>query len=138
MKSIFILGFLFLSLNCELTRHSDDVLKRERIFIEAHRCVTEGQNNHNTKEAILDAIDKGVEAIETDAFLTLDKKVVLNHDNNLGNYLCEKSIKSGLKSSELHIIDLNFSDLEGCRKREGGYKIPLLDDIMQITKGKYL
>ena len=131
MKSIFILGFLFLSLNCELTRHSDDVLKRERIFIEAHRCVTEGQNYHNSKEAILDAIDKGVEAIETDAFLTLDKKIVLNHDNDLLKFSCYGSIRKKYEHPyEVRITDLNWADLEECEKNDGGYKIPLLEDII--------
>ena len=75
MKSIFLLGFLIISFNCELTRHSDDVLKRERIFIEAHRGVSNGQKNHNTLEAILNAIEDGVESFETDAWLTKDKKL---------------------------------------------------------------
>ena len=57
MKSIVLLGFLILSFNSELTRHSDDVLKRERIFIEAHRGVSNGQKNHNTKEAILNTME---------------------------------------------------------------------------------
>ena len=63
---IFLFGFLITILNCELTRHSADVLKRDRIFIEGHRGISAGQKNHNTKEAILESINQGVESVEID------------------------------------------------------------------------
>ena len=128
MKSILFLGFLIIEFNCQLTRHSADVLKRDRIYIEAHRCVSNGQKNHNSKEAILDAIKNGVEAFETDAWLTLDKKVVLSHNKETPNDSCEGPLKS------LVITISTWSQLEKCKIN--GYKIPLLEDIMQITKGK--
>ena len=126
MKSIIFLVFLIVSFDCELTRHSDDVLKRERIFIEAHRGVTNGQNNHNTKEAILNAIDNGVEAFETDAQLTYDKKVILLHDNEI-------QIDNGIFAK---VNGLTWSFLQETVKIDGKYQIPLLEDIMIITKGK--
>ena len=134
LKSIFFLGFLIVSFNCQLTRHSDDVLKRERIFIEAHRCVTEGQKNHNSKEAILNAMDNKVEAIETDAWMTLDKKVVLNHDDHFQGYLEGYNINNG-GLFQITIPNNNWSFLKDC-KNIYGKKIPLLEDIIQITKGK--
>ena len=130
MKSIIFIGFLIIPFFCELTRHSDDVLKRERIFIEAHRGVTEGQNNHNTKEAILNAIKNNIEAFETDAWLTSDKKVILLHDE----FLVKKYKCTDLAISSVYKYDWSY--LEKCKTREGGYKIPLLEDIMNITKGK--
>ena len=61
MKSLILIGFLILSFsNCKITRQSNDVLNREKIFIAAHRGVTEGQKYHNTKESILNAIDNGL------------------------------------------------------------------------------
>ena len=90
MKSILFFGFLIIEFYCKLTRHSDDVLKRDRIYIEAHRCVSNGQKNHNSKEAILDSIKNGVEAFETDAWLTLDKKVVLSHNKKIPNAIFKK------------------------------------------------
>ena len=80
MKSFIFFGFLINLLKCDLTHHSNDVLKRSNIFIEAHRGVSNGQKNHNTKEAILNTISKGVESFETDCWLTKDKKVILSHD----------------------------------------------------------
>ena len=88
MKTIIFFVFLFTTYNFKLTRHSDDVLKREKIFIEAHRGVTQAQKNHNTKEAILNAIDNGIESFETDARLTADKKVVLLHDDVVTRHNC--------------------------------------------------
>ena len=125
MKSILILGFLIISFNCELTRHSDDVLKRERIFIEAHRGVSNGQKNHNTKEAILNSMENKVEAFETDAWLSTDKKVFLFHD---------KKIKLEGKEED-KVNSFSWDELKEYKTKEG-YKIPLLEDIMQITKGK--
>ena len=135
MKSIILLGFLIWSFNSELTRQSNDVLKMDRIYVEAHRCVIEGQKNHNTKEAILNAIDKGVEAIETDVQLTKDKKLVLIHDFSLGIYKCEDIFPIYLPLiSKAH--DFTYEQIKKCKTIEGDYNIPLLDDIMSITKGK--
>ena len=127
MKSIIIFVFLITSFNCHLTRHSDDVLKREKIFIEAHRGVTEGQENHNTKEAILNAIENGVESFETDARLTADKQVVLLHDDVVTRFNCIYYPKPEF------IKNIKWSEIKNC---EGEFKIPLLEDIMKITKGK--
>ena len=121
MKSIIFLGFLIISFNCELTRHSGDVLKRERIFIEAHRGVSEGQKNHNTKEAILDSIHKEIEAFETDVWLTKDKKVILSHDGKIGF---------------TKFNDITWQELQEKQEILEKDKIPLLEDIMNITKGK--
>ena len=136
MKSIIFLGFLFISFNCELTRHSDDVLKRERIFIEAHRGSTEGQKNHNTKEAILNAIYEGMETFETDVQLTKDGKLVLIHDFTFQIYDCPLLHWPLPLPMIIKINSYTWDDLQKCKTIEGGYKIPLLEDIMNITKGK--
>ena len=135
MKQIIFFGFLLLSFGCGLARYSNEVLKRNKIFIEAHRGVTEGQKNHNTKEAILNAIDKGVESFETDAWLTSDKKVVLLHDLDSGIYYCKNNIYSKLNKLS-QVCELSWSELQECETKEGKYKIPLLEDIMAVTKGK--
>jgi len=132
LTKLIFLGFLIMLFNCDLTRHSDDVLKRKKIFIEAHRGVTEGQPNHNTKEAILNAIDDGIESFETDAWLTSDKKVVLFHDGHLSKYICRDINRIYIN----HVHNLKWSELQKCETKEGKYKIPLLEDIMNITKGK--
>ena len=112
-----------------LTRHSNDVLKRERIYIEAHRGVTNGQKNHNTKEAILNAMNNGIEAFETDVWLTKDKKLVLIHD--FSAYSCNIST-----TFLTPISKYTWTELQGCETKEGKNKIPLLEDIMIMTKGK--
>ena len=121
MKSVIFLGFLIISFYCELTRHSDDVLKRERIFIEAHRGVAAGQENHNTKEAILNSIDSGIESFETDCWLTKDNKVVLCHD---GDIRLSPEVSYSIST-------LDWSEVHNFRS-----DIPLLEDIIKITKGK--
>ena len=133
MNSIILLGFLIWSFNCNLTRQSNDVLKKDRIYIEAHRGVIEGQKNHNTKEAILNAIDMGVEAFETDVQLTKDNQLVLIHDFGIGIYDCQDIITLP-QISKAH--EFTYEQLQKCKTIEGGYNIPLLDDIMNITKGK--
>ena len=117
MKSLIFLGFLIMSCNCELTRHSDDVLKRGKIFIEGHRGVSNGQKNHNTKEAILDAIDNGIEAIEIDAWLTTDKKVVVFYDLSIEIYDCNNILINARFNKLSKICDLSFSELQKCYKR---------------------
>ena len=132
MKHIIFLGFLLPIFICELTRHSGDVLERKRIFIEAHRGISNGQTNHNTKEAILDSIRNGVEAFETDAWLTKDKKVILMHDGNLNGLSCNDI---PIQYGDKYIRDYKWEVIQSCETNEG-YKIPLLEDIMEITKGK--
>ena len=131
MKLIIFFGFLITLLKSDLTRHSDDVLKRKKIYIEAHRGVTNAQKNHNTKEAILDAISKGVESFETDCWLTKDKKVVLSHDNSI-------KVKEKKKKKNFFFNESNWNDLKVYMKQKKykKKKVPLLDDIMKITKNK--
>ena len=136
MKRIIFLGFLIFSFHCELTRHSGDVLERKKIFIEGHRGVSDGQKNHNTKEAILNAINDGIESFETDAWLTKDKKVVLFHDLDKKIYSCKTKEYEGHINKLSQDCDLTYSQLQECETIEGNNKIPLLEDIMKITKGK--
>ena len=136
MKLMMLIGFMIISTNCDLTRHSGDVLKRKRIFIEAHRGVSKGQKNHNTKEAILDSINKTVEAIEIDAWLTRDKQVAIFHDLGEDIYDCKNTSINKAVTKTSKICDLSWSELEECITKEGGNKIPLLEEVMEITKGK--
>ena len=136
MNKILFLVFLLFFINCDLTRHSGDVLERKRIYIEGHRGVSDGQKNYNTKEAILNAIKEGVESFETDAWLTKDKKVVLIHDLNKNIYTCKN------KDYEDHLnilsqeCDLTYAQLQECETIIGKNKIPLLEDVIKETKGK--
>ena len=109
MKPIIFLVFLIALFNCKLTRHSNDVLEKKRIFIEAHRGVSNGQKNHNTKQAILDSIENGVEAFETDAWLTKDKKDILSHDNFLKGFLCDNILGQNLL---IYIHDYNWEEIQ--------------------------
>ena len=136
MKRIIFLGFLIFIFHCELTRHSGDVLERKKIFIEGHRGVSNGQKNHNTKEAILNSIDKGIESIEIDAWLTKDKKVVIFHDLDKKIYSCKNKDYEGYITFMSQDCYLTYSQLQECKTKEGNYTIPLLEDIIDITKGK--
>ena len=136
MKTLIFLTYLIITFNCKLTRHSDDVLKREKIFIEAHRCLSHGQKNHNTKESIIDAINNGIEAIETDVWLTSDNHTVLFHDFDRKIYNCKNYFLNILHDGFNKICDLSLSKLQECETIEGKNKIPLLEDIMKTTKGK--
>ena len=131
MKLIIFFGLLIILLKSKLTRHSDDVLKRQKIYIEAHRGVTNAQKNHNTKEAVLDAISKGIESFETDCWLTKDKKVVLSHDDGI-------KVKEKKKKKYVFFNESNWKQLKKYMKQKKykKKKVPLLDDIMKITKNK--
>ena len=136
MKAHLLLGFFIIPFFCELTRHSDDVLKRDKIYIEGHRGVSEGQKNHNTKEAILNAIDKGIETIEIDVWLTSDKQIAVFHDLGLSIYNCKNNINYKVVKLIGRTSNFTWSELQECVTKEGNNKIPLLEDIMKITKGK--
>ena len=119
-----------------LTRHSGDVLQRKKIFIEGHRGVSDGQKNHNTKESILNAINDGVESFETDAWLTKDKKVVLFHDLDIKIYSCKNKAYEGHINKLSQSCDLTYAQLQECETIIGNNKIPLLEDVIKVTKGK--
>ena len=121
-------------MNCELTRHSADVLKRDRIYIEGHRGISAGQKNHNTKEAILESINQGVESVEIDVWLTTDNKLVVIHDFQNFIYECEKILE--IPAPGYKIDWHSWEDLKTCVTKEGKNKIPFLEEIMEITKGK--
>ena len=122
--------------NNGLTRHSEDVSQRKRIYIEGHRGVSEGQKNHNTKEAILNAINEGIESVEIDVWLTADDQLAVFHDLGSKIYDC-KDEKMNKKVTTLSLIcPLTYSELQQCETKVGKNKIPLLEDIIKITKGK--
>ncbi len=107
-------------------------------LILAHRgLVTEFQEN--TLNAVQAAIDSPYcDGTEFDVFLTKDNKVVLFHDKNLKR----------LTGIDRNIYDLTWDDLKtiqvlqeievdgGLRKYAGPLSIPLLDDVLEIIKGK--
>ena len=107
-------------------------------LILAHRgLVTEYQEN--TLPAIQAAIDSPVcHGTEFDVFLTKDNRVVLFHDENLKR----------LTGEDRNIYDLTWEDLKtiqvlpeievdgGMRKYESPGEIPLLEDALEMIKGK--
>jgi len=107
-------------------------------LILAHRgLVTEYQEN--TLPAVQAAIDSPYcNGTEFDVFLTKDNKVVLFHDENLKR----------LTGIDRNIYDLTWADLQtiqilpeievdgGLRKYTGPLSIPLLEDVLEIIKGK--
>lgn len=107
-------------------------------LILAHRgLVTEYQEN--TLPAIQGAIDdEYCNGTEFDVFLTKDNKVVLFHDENLKR----------LTGIDRSIYDMTWEDLKtiqilleievdgGLRKYTGPANIPLLEEALEIIKGK--
>jgi glycerophosphoryl diester phosphodiesterase len=85
----FLLFYLYLILLFEyyykIKRHPQDIFKKHRLFIEAHK----GLNKvifENTLEAFSKSILNNIEALETDIWVTKDKIPVLIHSNLLEGY----------------------------------------------------
>lgn len=74
----------------------------------------------NTIESFQKAIEVGCDGIEFDIRKTKDNMIVIHHDNHVDNHL---------------ISTLNYDDLLNL-SLSIGYKIPLLEEVLLIFKGK--
>lgn len=87
----------------------------------AHRGCFDKENPENSIGAFKKAIQKNY-CIELDVHLTKDKRVVVFHDNNLKRMTgLDKKIK-----------DCTFFELEQLRLKNTNYKIPLLEEVLEI------
>lgn len=107
-------------------------------MILAHRgLVTEFQEN--TLEALNAAIaNTYCNGVEFDVFLTKDNKVVLFHDENMKRLTGVDRMINDLTYSDLKTIQV-LPEIEvdgGMRKYNGTLNIPLLEDALELLKGK--
>ena len=96
----------------------------------AHRGVS-GLEKENTVPAFVAAGNRSYYGIECDIYVTLDKKVVVIHDDNLLRVAgCDRGVK-GSTLEELR--SYNLFDVDSSEKKEY-YKIPLLEEYLEICK----
>ena len=79
----------------------------------------------NSLEAFKLAIKYGYN-IELDVHITLDKKIVVFHDDDL-NRMCNIDKK---------IEDCTYEELKQCKLLNTNYTIPLLNDVLKLVNGK--
>ncbi len=86
----------------------------------------------NTIPSIMSAVEKGVDYVEVDLQLTKDGKVVVFHDKNL---LRLTGVRGEIKNFNYEDLkNINIKSKEFKKNKE--YKIPTLDEVINITKGK--
>lgn len=96
----------------------------------AHRGVS-GLEKENTIPAFIAAGSRTYYGCECDVYLTLDRKVVILHDNNTERV---SGIKENVKESNYdNLKQIKFFNVEGT-KRCDYYYIPLLKEYLEICK----
>ena len=109
-------------------------MSKKTIYV-GHRGTKLGLGVENTKEAYLEAARLGYQAIETDIRVTLDKKYICCHDENLIRLTRNSSKKTAINVQECHfkdIKDLELTEITNGVKRVG--KICTFDEYLDICK----
>ncbi len=93
----------------------------------AHRGgVTEGKYCEYDPAAIQEAIDRGYYMLEIDIRQTKDGVLILNHDPDFSKFFgVHKKVK-----------DMDWSDIEKFRSKDGGFRPMLLEELAQMCSGK--
>ena len=129
----FLLFYLYLILLFEyyykLKRHPQDIFKKHRLFIEAHRGLNK-EIFENTLEAFSKSILNNIEALETDVWVTKDKIPVLIHSRNLKGY------SSNFYSQSRNVKELTWDELLTYRTKKDNLKIAKLRDLFRLAKNK--
>ena len=131
---ILILSFyLYLILLFEyyykIKRHPEDIFKKHRVFIEAHRGLNK-EIYQNTLEAFSKTILNNIEALETDVWITKDLIPVLVHASGPKGNIRQFFNHDG------NVIELTWSELSTYRTLKDNLTIPKLRDLFKIAKNK--
>jgi glycerophosphoryl diester phosphodiesterase len=104
---------------------------RPRPFVVAHRGAS-GSAPENTLAAFARAIADGAHALELDARLTADRKVVVFHDNTLSRTTDGRGRVSGSSSSSIRRLSAGawFSE-EFAPER-----VPFLEEVLDLAAGR--
>lgn len=107
----------------------DKIIKMENIIIVAHRGFS-GIYPENTLLAFQKAVELGVDFIELDIHQTLDKEIVVCHDEKIDR----------TTDGNGYIKEMNYEEIKkydaGKWKGYSGEKIPLLRDVFEKFKNK--
>ena len=82
-----------------------------------------GEEPENTLRGIRSAIEKGVDAVEMDVRLTADGKPAVIHDSSVDRTTNGTGLVSDLRYDEILKLDAGK-----------GEKVPLLDEVLEITR----
>ena len=107
----------------------------KKIIYVGHRGTKLGKGVENTLDAYLEAARLGYQAIETDIRVTLDKKYICCHDENLIRLTKNSNKKTTINVQECHfkdIMDLELTEIINGVKRVG--KICTFDEYLDVCK----
>lgn len=106
------------------------VLNRDEVIVAGHRGMR-SLYPENTLLSIKEAIDAGVDMIETDLRLTKDKVVVLMHDDTV-----DRTTTGSGRVSDMTLEELRTLDAGGrMGKAYEGLKVPTLREFCELVDG---
>ncbi|MBP1618478.1 MAG: hypothetical protein H6Q14_2305 [Bacteroidetes bacterium] len=101
-----------------------------KVYVIAHRGAHD-KAPENSLPAYQKAVDMGCDYVEIDVRITQDGRLVSFHNGNLDAYGIKSSVED-LSLNELRKIDIG----EKCGKQWKHTRIPTVDEIFQLCKGK--
>jgi|YNPMSStandDraft_1061717.scaffolds.fasta_scaffold00007_9 glycerophosphoryl diester phosphodiesterase len=109
----------------------EEFVQKNHRFIAAHRGAS-GNAPENTLEAFRQAIDCGAKLVEADIQITKDNVPIVFHDDELGRTVSGTGLIAEYTYEELK----NFSAGIWFNKKYENEKIPTLDELIELIKGK--
>ena len=102
------------------------------VHVVAHRGDWK-QFPENSTDAVLSIIEMGVDILETDVQRTKDGMLIIMHDETL-----DRTTTGNGKVSEKCYADIEKLRLKGIKGNPTEYRIPTLDEILKLCKGKII
>ena len=127
--SFYLYLFILFEYYYKVKRHEQDIFKKHRVFIEAHRGLNK-EIFENTFEAFSKSIINNIEALETDVWITKDNIPVLVHAGGLKGNINQFYDHNG------NIIELTWDELSTYRTKQDNLKIPKLRDLFKLAKNR--
>ncbi|HMB64614.1 MAG TPA: glycerophosphodiester phosphodiesterase family protein [Eudoraea sp.] len=118
MKRITLAILTLLAVSCA------DIMGTNKILVIGHRGAM-GHETENTLASVQKAMDLEVDMIEIDVFKIESGEIAVFHDERV-----ERLTNGGGKIEEYNIVDLKQLILDG------GYKIPMLQDVLKLINNK--
>ena len=104
----------------------------KQVFVVAHRAAWKNAPE-NSRAAVVDAINMGVDIIEIDIRKTRDGEYILMHDTTV-----DRTTNGKGRVKELTLEQLRKLRLIGSDGQPGKEIIPTLSEILQLTKGRIM
>lgn len=125
-----LIGFIFFISSCLTTKNALPQNRTEqklKYFLIAHRGgVVDSNRAENSLPALQAAINRGYKMVEVDLRVTMDGRLIINHDGNFQKYY----------HVNRQVNEMTWEEISRLRSDRGGSRVLLFEEVLQYCRGK--